>query len=48
MLLASSAAACAPGIPESAPKAPQANWLPEYAPLRDAGYDLPGIPMEYT
>jgi lipoprotein-anchoring transpeptidase ErfK/SrfK len=48
MLLVSSASACAPRLPESAPKAPQANWLPEYAPLLDAGYDLPGIPVEYT
>ncbi|MFZ3582987.1 L,D-transpeptidase [Loktanella sp. DJP18] len=48
MLIASSAAACAPRVPESAPIEPQVNWLPEYAPLQDAGYDLPAIPLQYT
>ncbi|MCB5199977.1 Lipoprotein-anchoring transpeptidase ErfK/SrfK [Loktanella sp. DSM 29012] len=47
MLLASTAAACAPRVPEMpVPTAPQ--FLPEYPPLRDAGYDLPAIPIEYT
>ncbi len=49
MVLASSAAACAPRVPESAPVIdPGPAFLPEYGPVRDAGYDLPGIPMEYT
>lgn len=48
MLLASSAAACAPRVPESGVEEPQVNWLPEYGPLFDAGYDLPAIPLEYT
>lgn len=49
MLLASSAAACAPRVPDSAPAVVQGpSFLPEYGPLFDAGYDLPGIPMEYT
>jgi|TARA_R100001369_G_scaffold25481_2_gene46450 lipoprotein-anchoring transpeptidase ErfK/SrfK len=48
LLLASSAAACAPRVPDSAPVVPQVNWLPEYGPLRDAGYDLPAIPLQYT
>lgn len=48
LLLATSAAACAPQVPESAPVAAAPDWLPEYAPLRDAGYDLPAIPLQYT
>ena len=48
MLLASSAAACAPRVPDSATEQPQMNWLPEYGPLSDAGYNLPPITLNYT
>ena len=48
-LLLATAAACAPRVPESNPVEDlQNNFLPEYQPIFDAGYNLPGIPMQYT
>lgn len=48
MMIASTAAACAPRVPDSGVADAAPNYLPEYAPLLDAGYDLPAIPLEYT
>ncbi len=48
-LLLSSVAACGPRVPASNDATPVAqNFLPEYQPIFDAGYNLPGIPVEYT
>ncbi|MEJ6397439.1 L,D-transpeptidase [Yoonia sp. 208BN28-4] len=49
MMLASTAAACGPRVPTSNPAARAAvSFAPGYAPLADEGYDLPGIPPEFT
>jgi len=47
--LASAASACTPPIIDSVPVAERADsFLPGYGPIEDAGYRLPGIPLEYT
>lgn len=49
MLLASTAAACSPRTPESNPSARAvASFADGYAPIEDEGYNLPGIPPEFT
>ncbi len=48
-MLLSSVAACGPSVPASNSDAPVAiNFAPGYEPIFDAGYNLPGIPPEYT
>jgi len=44
-------AACGAPAPISNPEDPlqqQAGFLPEYGPITDNGYNLPGIPISYT
>lgn len=49
MMLASTAAACSPRAPVSNPAARAAvSFVDGYDPIFDEGYDLPGIPPEYT
>jgi lipoprotein-anchoring transpeptidase ErfK/SrfK len=48
MMLASTAAACAPAVPQSNVDAmPEPQFLEGYGPIFDAGYNLPGIPEQY-
>ena len=48
-LLLGTTAACASTIPESMLEIPQAmSFLDGYGPIFDAGYNLPGIPVELT
>lgn len=46
MMLASTAAACGPRVPET-DIMPELEFLDGYGPIPDAGYNLPGIPAEY-
>ena len=50
MLLGSTATACTPRIDPAVtePEPPtELDWVEGYAPILDAGYNLPGIPKEY-
>lgn len=48
-MLLSSVAACGPRVPSSNVVTQQAvNFVEGYEPIFDAGYNLPGIPPEYT
>ena len=50
-LLMSSVAACGPRVPASnvvSDVPQQVSFLPEYEPIFDAGYNLPGIPSDLT
>lgn len=48
MLLSSTAAACTRRVPASNPEPEIVQFLDGYGPIPDAGYTLPGIPMQYT
>ncbi len=48
-MLLSSVAACGPRVPSSNSVLPDVNsFAPGYEPIFDAGYNLPGIPEQYT
>ncbi|MFN7224953.1 MAG: L,D-transpeptidase [Paracoccaceae bacterium] len=40
--------ACAPSVPGSGQPGPSVGFLPDYGPIYDSGYALPGIPRQYT